>query len=106
MSASRSPPKMKVAEFVATNVADPLAEFRSLKRFNEPFSSLNTPHEMIELSCLTSEGPFASNPENGIWTFLGKSLITSRNLRGLYSEPPAMIMVETFSENMILLGKN
>ena len=60
---------------------------------------------MIELSCLNSEGPNPAEPENGIRIFLGKSLMTSRNLRGLYSEPPAMIMVETFSENMILYEK-
>ena len=102
---SCSPPKLKVAEFVATNVAELLPPFRSLKLVNDPFSSLNIPHEMIELSCLNSDGPNPAEPENGIWIFRGKSLMTSRNLRGLYSEPPAISIVETFSENMILLGK-
>ena len=60
---------------------------------------------MIELSCLTSEGPNLEIPEIGIRIFLGKSLMTSRRLCGLYSVPPATIMIETFSENMILYEK-
>ena len=95
---------MKVAEFVAMDVPAGLCpKFRGLWGFNEPFSNLK--HAIIiELLCLTSE-PNLAEPENGIGTFLGKSLMTSRNLRGLYSEPPAISIVETFSENMILLGK-